>query len=248
MDADLGTALDAADEVLGSNTLFLTTADHGAQWPFGKWNCYDSGIRVPMIAAWPGKIDAGRRTSAMVSWVDLLPTLVEIAGGKPPADLDGRSFAGVLTGAKQEHRERIFTVHSGDGDKNVYPIRSVRSAEWKYIRNLRPEFYYTTHIDFDLRPGLGYFKTWRDKAKSNATAAAIVERYHVRPAEELYDLAADPNEQNNLAADPAQAERLVALRGELDAWMKSQGDGGTVFGKPRLLADPNRDQPPAPKQ
>jgi arylsulfatase A-like enzyme len=244
MDADLGLVLDAADETLGRNTLFLTTADHGAQWPFGKWNCYDTGIRVPMIAAWTGKIAAGTRTSAMVSWVDLLPTLVELAGGTPPADLDGRSFAAVLMGEKREHRDRIFTVHSSDGDKNVYPTRSVRTADWKYIRNLHPEFYFSTHIDFDVRPGLGYFQSWTAKAKSDPGAAAILERYHVRPAEELYNLAADPDELHNLAADPSQAERLAALGGELDAWMKAQGDAGTVFGKPRLLTDPNRAQPP----
>jgi arylsulfatase A-like enzyme len=244
MDADLGLALDAADEVLGSNTLFLTTADHGAQWPFGKWNCYDAGIHVPMIAAWPGKIAAGRRTSAMVSWVDLLPTLCELAGGTPPTELDGRSFAAVLKGEKQEHRDRIFTVHSSDGDKNVFPIRSVRTADWKYIRNLHPEFYFSTHIDFDRRPGLQYFDTWTAKAKSDPAVAAIVDRYHVRPAEELYDLTADPHELRNLAGDPTQAERLAALRGELNAWMQAQGDTETVFGKPRLLTDPNRAQSP----
>lgn len=197
-----------------------------------------------MIAAWPGKIAAGARTSAMVSWVDLLPTLVELAGGTSPADLDGRSFAAVLTGKKQKLRDRIFTVHSSDGDKNVYPIRSVRTAEWKYIRNLHPEFYFSTHIDFDVRPGLGYFKTWAEKAKTDPGVAAIVERYHVHPAEELYDLVADPHELNNLAADLSQAERLAALRGEVDAWMKAQGDTGTVFGKPRLFTDPDRAQPP----
>jgi len=248
MDADLGLALDAADEVLGPNTLFLTTSDHGAQWPFDKWNCYDTGIRVSMIAAWPDRIAPGTRTSAMVSWVDLLPTLVELAGGTPPADLDGRSFAAVLTGRKQEHRDRIFTVHSGDGDKNVYPIRSVRSVDWKYVRNLHPEFYFSTHIDFDVRPGLEYFKTWTAKAKTDPGVAAIVERYHARPAEELYDLTADPHELHNLAGDPSQTERLTALRSELDAWMKTQGDAGTVFGKPRLLTDPARDQPPPAKK
>ena len=71
MDAELGQVFDAAQEVLGRNLLFLTTSDHGAQWPFAKWSCYDAGIRTPMIAVWPGKIAADTRTSAMVSWIDL---------------------------------------------------------------------------------------------------------------------------------------------------------------------------------
>ena len=65
MDAELGAVYDAANDVLGLNTLFLTTADHGAQWPFSKWNCYDAGIRTPMIAVWPGKIAPGARTNAL---------------------------------------------------------------------------------------------------------------------------------------------------------------------------------------
>ena len=90
-DDDLGTILDAARATLGERTLFLFSSDHGAQWPFGKWNCYDAGIRVPLIVAWPGVVKPGTRTDAMVSWVDLLPTLLEAAGGEAPADIDGRS-------------------------------------------------------------------------------------------------------------------------------------------------------------
>ena len=100
-----------------------------------------------MIAVWRGKIAAGSRTPAMVSWIDILPTLVDVAGGRPPTDIDGRSFAGVMRGQTKVHRDRIFTTHSGDGRMNVYPTRSVRTADWKYIRNLNPEFYYTTHVD-----------------------------------------------------------------------------------------------------
>jgi uncharacterized sulfatase len=239
MDGELGAVFDAANEVLGKeNTFFLATADHGAQWPFAKWNCYDAGIRCPMIAVWPGHVAQGRRTSAMVSWIDILPTLIEVGGGAPPKSpqIDGRSFAAVLRGETDAHRDRIFTTHSGDGRMNVYPMRSVRSADWKYIRNLHPEFEYTTHIDL-AKPddGAGYFSTWRKKAKTDPRAAEIVQRYRQRPAEELYDVRADPEEQTNLAADPKHASELSRMRTELDAWMKEQGDSGRVYGTPRLL-------------
>lgn len=246
MDTEMGAAYDAAREVLGADTFFLTTADHGAQWPFGKWNCYDAGIRTPMIAVWPGRIAAGTRTAAMVSWIDLLPTLVEVAGGNPPPTIDGRSFAGVLRGGTQEHRDRIFTTHSADGRMNIYPTRSVRTTEWKYIRNLHPEFYYSTHVDL-VRGGNSpsYFASWEEKAKTDPAAAAVVKRYHERPAEELYDLKADPFELRNLAGERDQAARLASLRGEVDAWMKDQGDTGPVFGEPRRLSDPKRAEPPS---
>jgi N-sulfoglucosamine sulfohydrolase len=205
-DDDLGLMLDAARANLGAQTLFLMTADHGAQWPFGKWNCYEAGVLVPLIVSWPGVVKPGARTDALVSWVDLLPTLLEVGGGATPSGIDGRSFAGVLRGTTTTHRDRIFTTHSGDGRWNVYPIRSVRIGDWKYIRNLRPEFAFTTHID--LQGNLGqraYFQTWEETAKRSPTAAAILRRYHRRPAEELYDLSRDPEELHDLAADPQQA-------------------------------------------
>lgn len=241
MDAELGQVFDAANEVLGRNTFFLHTSDHGAQWPFGKWSLYDGGIRTPMIAVWPGRVRPGTRTDAMVSWIDLLPTLVEIGGGPAPAGLDGQSFAAVLRGERQTHRDRIFTTHSGDGRMNVYPTRSVRTGDWKYIRNLHPEYYYTTHVDLVQAEGAGgYFGSWRDKARTDPHAAAVLQRYHQRPAEELYDLRADPLELRNLAADPAQAKRLAQLRGEVEAWMKASGDTRRAFAEPRLLSDPDR--------
>ncbi len=242
MDNDLGLILDAARQVLGENTFFLHTADNGAQWPFAKWTLYDAGIRTPMIAAWPGKIKPGARTDAMVNWSDILPTLVEVGGGKPPADIDGKSFAGVLRNGKRKHRDKIFATHSSDGQYNIYPARSLRDGRWKYIRNLHPEFYFSTHVD--LVQAEGYFGSWVDKARTDPAAAAVLQRYHQRPAEELYDLRADPNEQKNLAADERQAARLKAMREEVTAWMKANSDQGRVYGKPRLLDDPRRDEPP----
>jgi uncharacterized sulfatase len=246
MDTELGQVFDTAREVLGEDVFFLTTADHGAQWPFAKWNLYDAGIRAPMIAVWPGKIAAGTRTDAIVSWIDILPTLVELGGGAPPDDIDGRSFAGVLLGKTKEHRDRIFTTHSGDGAWNIYPARSVRIGTWKYIHNLHPEFYFSSHVDLAKpKDGTRYFRSWEELAARDPAAAAVVKRYHQRPAEELYDLAADPDETRNLADDPAQAERLASMRAEVDRWMKESEDAGRVYGEPRLLTDPNRTEPPA---
>jgi N-sulfoglucosamine sulfohydrolase len=90
------------------------------------------------------------------------------------------------------------------------------------------------------------FSTWEAAAKTDPGAAAILRRYHARPAEELYDLAADPHEQHNLAADPQHAARRDALRTELEAWMREQGDRRTVFAEPRLLSDPGSYGPDAP--
>ncbi len=246
-DDDLGTIMNAAREHLAPESLFLFSADHGAQWPFGKWNLYEAGVCVPLIVAWPGVVKSGTRSDAFVNWTDLLPTLLTAAGGTGPSEIDGRSFLPVLEGRATTHRDRIFTTHANDNRMNVYPMRAVRNERWKYIRNLHPEYAFTTHIDL-VAGHLGqraFFSTWEQAAKTDPQAAAILKRYHVRPAEELYDLAADPHEQHNLAADPHQAQTLQSLRRELDDWMKSQGDTQKEFAPGRLLSDPKSYGPAA---
>jgi arylsulfatase A-like enzyme len=245
-DADLGSIFDLARGTFEpASTLFIYTSDHGAQWPFGKWNLYDSGIRVPLIAVWPGVIAAGTRTAAMVQWIDLLPTLIDVAGGAVPGGLDGRSFAGVIRGTSTAHRSEIFTTHSGDGDMNVYPIRSLRTGDYHYILNLLPDHAYTTHIDRGAGSGDGwrYFDTWVAAAATDPRAAARVNAYHRRPREELYDLQADPAELHNLAGEADQAGRLARMRDRLESWMTEQGDRRTIFREPRLLPTP---YPPRP--
>ena len=220
------------------DSLLVYTTDHGAQWPFSKWDLYDAGIRLPFFIAWPGKVKPTTTCDAMICLPDLLPTFIDLAGGKVPDGLDGKSFAGILRTTATTHRDRVFNTHSGDGDYNVYPCRSLRTRDWKYILNLHPEFQHHTH---DSRHGAGngvlYWRTWLAKAKTNSAAAAVVKRFVERPAEELYDLKADPHEQHNLAANPTQAARLAAMRAELKAWMKEQGDTQTVFGKPLLIGE-----------
>lgn len=238
-DALLGEVRALVHKKITDDTLFIYTADHGGQWPFGKWNLYDAGIRIPLIIAWPGTLKPATTSDAMVCWPDLLPTFIELGGGKVPEGIDGRSFAGILRGSTTTHREQVFTTHSGDGDFNVYPIRSIRTRDWKYIRNLHPEFQHQSHISRSTGPsGLVYWKTWLAAAEKDSSAAAIVQRFTTRPAEELYDLTKDPNELHNVAADPMQSERLNSLRAELDAWMKQQGDTQPVFGKPLLQGEP----------
>ena len=239
-DTLLGELRVLAMEKVKGDTLFIYTADHGGQWPFGKWNLYDAGIRIPFIAVWPGHLKAASTNDAMIAWPDLIPTFIELGGGTVPEGIDGRSFAAVLLGKATTHRDRIFTTHSGDGDFNVYPIRSVRTRDWKYIRNLHPEFQHHTHISrsSNVTSGLNYWQSWLAAAETNPAAAAAVKRYSVRPAEELYDLKSDPDELHNLAADPAQAGRLQQMRADVDTWMRQQGDQQTVFGKPLLIGEP----------
>lgn len=238
MDDELGLVLDAARSKFGDQMLFLHTSDHGLQMPFGKWNLYDAGIRTPLIAVWPGVIEPGSRSGALVQWIDILPTLIEVGGGDPPADIDGRSFAAVLRGESDTHRTAIYTTHSGDRDFNVYPMRAVRTADWKYIRNLHPEFQFASHINRGAeRAGRRYWFSWERAGRSHPAAQAIVDRYRQRPAEELYYVKNDRHEQHNLAQDPSQASRLAGMRELLDIWLKQTNDSLSVFGNPLMLGE-----------
>lgn len=229
MDDDLGALYDAAYEKLGENTLFIHFADHGAQWPFGKWNLYDAGLHVPFLAIWPGVIKPDSQCDRLTTLLDLLPTLIDAAGGEVPDELLGHSLLLAMRGEAGNAPTRVFATHSGDGKMNEYPMRSVRTDRWKYIRNLSPKATFHTHIDKGVAvDGAGYWASWERRAEAEPKAAAIVERYHHRPAEELYDLEADPREQHNLADDPAHAETLAQLRGVLDVGMRETGDRGLV--------------------
>jgi len=239
-DALLGEYRALVQQHVPGDSLFIYTVDHGAALPFAKWDLYDAGTRIPFIASWPGKLKPGTVNDAMICLPDLLPTFIELAGGRVPDGLDGRSFAGLLRGTTTTHRDQVFNTQSGDGNFNVYPSRSLRTRNWKYIRNLHPEFQHQTHISVSVNPanGLLYWQSWLEAAKTDPAAAAKVKRYTQRPAEELYDLAVDPYEMNNLAADPKQADRLASMREELKAWMREQGDQEKIFGKPLLLGKP----------
>lgn len=244
LDAYLGELRQLTDKHLGKDQLFVFSSDHGAQFPFGKWTLYDEGIRVPLIAVRQGEIKAGTRTDVMVSWIDILPTLIDMAGGEVPDNLDGRSFASVLRGNTDSHRERIFTTHSGDRKMNVFLSRSVRTDRYKLIWNPYPEFAFTTHIDLLLRETSGdYFREWVSAAKTDAHAAQVLARYHGRPEYELFDLKQDPNELNNLAAQADLAVMQAQLTSELQQWISDQGDKLTVFHPPLMLDAPDTWKP-----
>lgn len=225
-------------EVLGSlkthgfadEALFIYATDQGAEWPHCKWTVYDTGLLVPFVVRWPGKVRAGAVSDALISLVDVTPTLVDLAGGPPPKDLDGRSFKDVVLGRTETFHERIYASHTGDGDMNRSPQRCVRDERFKYVLNLRPEITWTTH--FTKVPGIpGSHKevwdTWVAKARSDDRAARLVDVIEHHPAEELYDTRADPFELDNRAADPKLKDVLERMRGELARWRAEQGDRAT---------------------
>lgn len=233
MDGNVGKLLKSLEtHGLADNTVVIFTADQGPQWAFGKWSLYDYGIRVPLIIKWPRIIEGGAESDALVSLVDLLPTIVELAGGKAPKEpeeIDGTSFLSVLLGEKSNHRQQAFASHTGDGTMNQSPMRMIRTLRYKYILNLAPEILYTTHMDKakDHDGGRRYWDSWVERSYENEHAASVLWRYHNRPAEELYDIQADPEETRNLAVNPHSEKILEGLRTQMAQWRQYQGDHET---------------------
>ena len=219
-------------------------ADHGGQWPFGKWNLYDAGIRTPLIISWKGHIKPQTRTEAMVSWIDIFPTILDIVEADVPKGLDGNSFANVLFGESNHHRDYIFTTHTNDGRMNVYPIRSIRGEKYKYILNQLPYCYHGNHSDILRKDGAGaYWNSWDSLAKINSAAEAIICKYYIRPKEEFYDLQNDPLEQHNLIDNAQYHKEISNMRNLLNEWLKEQGDKLKLSQEPWLLYEdrPSKD-------
>ena len=209
------------------NTLFIYTSEQGAQFPHCKWTCYDLGLRTAFIARWPGRIKPGSVTDAMVQYVDVTPTLVDAAGGRPINGLDGRSFLPVLIGESSTHNEVVYGVHTTRGiiaGSECYPIRSIRTRTHKYVVNLNADS--TFHNILIERDAENYWGSWVAKAKTDPHAAKLVSMYQHRPPEEFYDIVKDPYELNNLAGDPQHRSMMDSLRKRLEMWMKEQGDMG----------------------
>lgn len=237
MDGNLGRLMALLNKHgLSQNTVLMFTADQGPQWAFGKWSLYDYGIRVPLLVKWPGVVKPGTQTGALVSLTDLLPTMVEIAGGTPPQNIDGLSFyAPLQKGALQTHRQTVFASHTGDGMMNRTPMRMLRTTRYKYILNIVPDTLYNTHMNKarDHDGGREYWDSWRKAAFTGEHAAAVLWHYHHRPAEELYDLQADPSERRNLAADVAYMELMRQFRKDMEAARRQQQD--TVTGPEAII-------------
>ncbi len=246
MDGNMGRLMNSLKKNgLQQNTMVMFTADQGPQWAFAKWSLYDYGIQVPLIIRWPNVVKKGSTADALVSQVDVVPTFLDIIGGKSPVKLDGSSFFDVLKGKAVLKRAYVYATHTGDNQMNRSPARMVRSKQFKYIMNLAPEIEFNTHMNkaTDHDGGREYWPSWIDKAKSDAYAKQVLDLYHHRPAEELYDVIADPEEKHNLAADQKYIATVKLLRGKVAAWRKQQGDFETG---PEKAADPNVKKPNVP--
>ncbi|MES3016357.1 MAG: sulfatase [Bacteroidota bacterium] len=208
------------------NTAFFYFSDQGAQFPGAKWTVYDKGLRVPFVVRWPGKVAKGSTSDALISLVDLTPTLVDMAGLKPREGLDGKSFKEVLTGVKTVHHDYIFAETSVEPHYwyNYVPSRSIITADGlHYIKNYHAGRRFITHID-KVERNMFYFDSWVQSSATVDKTKFLLDRYSYREPEELYDLNRDKNEFVNLINSTVPGTGLARVKGLLQAELNRQGE------------------------
>ncbi|MFB6219315.1 MAG: sulfatase [Halobacteriaceae archaeon] len=209
VDSAVGTILDAlSDAGVRGETLVVFTTDHGMPLPRAKCSPYDPGIETALVVELPGVVESGVRDEPVVN-VDYVPTILDLAGLSVPDNVQGRSFADLLTGGEYEPRDAVF----GEFSYHTYfdPRRWVRTDEYKLVVNFTtaPEVH-GGNGDPDDPGGMARFT---DEFGPGT-----------REAVELYELGADPLESENLAFDPDHREQLLELLDRLYGWMLSTED------------------------
>jgi N-sulfoglucosamine sulfohydrolase len=205
--------------------MFLS--DHGMPLPFVKTQLYHHSTHTPLIIRWPGVTRAGTVDDRhMVSAVDFLPTLLEIAGVAPAAGLDGRSFASLLRGEDQAGRDMagwdmVVKEYNENSGGSRDPMRAIETRRFLYVFN---PWSSGQRIMQTATTGTPTYRRMRELAQTDPALAARHKLYQYRVVEELYDVEQDPDCLKNLIHDTAFASYLTELRGTLDSWMVKTSD------------------------
>lgn len=213
------------DEGLAENTVVIFFGDHGRPHLRGKQWLYDAGIRVPLLVRWPGEVPRRSSKGGQVSLIDLVPTTLGIAGLEVPGHLPGENLLQDDDAISSPERD-IFAARDRCGDA-VDRVRCIRTERFKYIRNFLPDRSYSQQSGYKKLqyPALTLLAVMHEQGRLKGRQAEWFAES--RPAEELYDLVADPHELNNLAGDMEHAGKKAELKARLDAWIAETGDQGT---------------------
>jgi len=224
LDHGVGGVLNALmDSGLDDRTLVVCTTDHGLALPGLKAGLLDGGIGVMLIVRGPGGFTGGKVIDALVSQIDLYPTFCELAGLDVPEFVPGRSLLPLVRGETGAVRDEVFaeiTYHAA-----YEPQRAVRTDRYKYIRRFLDGGPVLANCDDSTTKDLMIELGWADRQID---------------AEQLYDVALDPNEIRNVAAEPGYARVREELSARLEQWMHETGDpllAGDVPAPPGALVN-----------
>lgn len=215
MDSYIGKVMaELKNQGLDENTLVIYMTDNGRPFPRAKTRMYDSGIKTPFILRWPEKLKNGM-SDALISSIDIAPTLSELAGAEISETYQGISFLPVLENYTAETRNYIAAEHNWH-DYQAHE-RAIRNQKYLYIRNAFPELNASPPADavrsITYQAMIKLYK--EDKLTENQLDCFIAPRF----AEELYDVVNDPYQFYNLAGNPEYANALDEMRKLMDNWM-----------------------------
>ena len=210
-------------EGLAENTIVFFWGDHGDGLPRCKRWLYDSGLNIPLIIRWPGKLKPGSVNEQLVSSIDFGPTVLSMAGVKVPAHMQGKPFLG-----NQAADPRTYVFGARDRVDEAYDmIRSVRSKEFLYVRNFYPNEPFTIWVPYLNKMPIMQ-EMMRLDAEGKLTANQKSWMAETRLAEELYDVKADPFQLINLSEDPKYKGVLAEMRRQQENWAVTTGDLGRM--------------------
>jgi N-sulfoglucosamine sulfohydrolase len=223
LDSGVGLLLNVLREAGRSNdTLVIYLSDNGRPFPGAKTTLYDEGIHLPLIVSSPLQSKRGIRNHGMVSWVDILPTILDwarVAPASTPKPV-GRSMLPILEQADPPGWDRVFASHGFHEIQQYYPMRALRTRQYKYIANL------AAPLEFPIAGDIASSPTWKAVAARPGVGlgARTLQAFLHRPPEELYDLRTDPSEVHNLADDPAHRTVIERMRAEMKAFQRETHD------------------------
>ena len=204
------------------NTVILFLSDHGMPLPFAKTQLYFHSTRTPLMVLWPGVTEPGSVDDEhLVSAVDFLPTLLDIFGIAHPEGFDGRSFAPVLRGEKQEDRDYIVAEYNENSGGDRSPMRSIITRDYGYLFN---PWSNGERVMKTATQGTQTYRRMKVVASENDEVAARLDLIDHRVPEELYHYSTDPDALSNLIGDPAHESERSRLTSLLEAWMVRTND------------------------
>jgi arylsulfatase A-like enzyme len=206
---------------IADNTLILFMADNGRPFPGSKTRMYDTGMRTPFVLKWPKGIKSkGTVCESMVSSIDIAPTLLHLAGATPSATIQGVNFSRLINQPEAPFRTHVFSEHNWH-DYSAYE-RAVRTKEYLYLINRRPELTNEGPIDANQSPSARALKAARADGHLSPIQKDIF--LSPRPTEEFFDCNLDPIQQKNVIFLPRYAKEVAKLRRILKQWQTSTGD------------------------